>query len=169
MLDLISPRDRNEVEELLRSTRPVGGGCVAVELEPLELRGVAPSLPGEDVFARVVTPREARAGIAEAKTVDLWRSGQHVIVDVYVYRELDQWESPISPEMYERLLEHVATLREDVIDGGSVGLATPDGRARLLLMLRLSLPRRRRTVRSRGSDDGSRSRFWLRIRLQKVA
>lgn len=119
----MSPRSRKVVESLLRSAKPTGGELLSVELEPAELRGIAPTFVSEDVLARVVSPHDLRTGDAGVEGVDLFRSGDEVVIDVPLYRERDRWELPMTPEAYERLLEHVVTVHADEADreGASVG------------------------------------------------
>ena len=119
----MSPRSRRGIEELFRSARPEAGGYAAVEVEPAELRGLAPTSVSEDVVARVVTPADLREPGTAWKAVELSRSGPHVVVDTFLYRERDRWELPVDPETYERLLEHVVTVREESSEkhGGPAG------------------------------------------------
>ena len=108
----MSPRSRQQVEELLREAELSGGEYVPVDVEPAELAGIAPTLVSERVVVRVVTPQALRAQETAMSGVDLSGSGQDVVVDTRFHRERDEWDLPIAPEVYERLLEHVVTLRE---------------------------------------------------------
>jgi len=60
------------------------------------------------VHVQVMTP-----GALVIHAVDISRSGEDLVIDVPRYRERGEWELPIAPEAYDRLFEHVVTVREE--------------------------------------------------------
>ena len=82
-------------------------------VQPCELSDVSATELRPGVHLNVVTPRTLRGDDHSMEAVDIYRSDNELVVDVTRYREREEWELPISPEAYARLLEHVVTVREE--------------------------------------------------------
>lgn len=105
---MIPHRGPELVEQLLRSADPGPEGFAAVEVQPLELPYVSPAMLKRGVHVQVMPP-----GALFIHAVDISRSGEDLVIDVPRYRERDEWELPIAPEAYDRLLEHIVSVREE--------------------------------------------------------